>query len=145
MDITVKIEGLKEIEDALAQAGPKLARGAVRKALKKGGAVFLGRAKALAPVLAKATPQRKPGELRDAIAEVDRMDARKQQGRARIGLKYGKKGKQDPGVYGLFVEFGTKDTHAQPYMRPAYDEGRRAAESVFTEELRAGVPELGKK
>lgn len=145
MNVTVKIEGLKEIEDALAAAGPKLARGAVRKALKAGGAVFLKRAKALAPVLTEATPQRKPGELRNAIAEVDRMDARKQQGRARIGLKYTKKGPQDPGVYGLFVEFGTKKMPAKPYMRPAYDEARKEAESVFTAELRAGVPELGKK
>lgn len=145
MDVVVNIQGLKEIEDALAAAGPKLARSAVRKALHAGGQVFLNRAKTLAPVLATATPQRKPGELRDAIAEVDRMDARKQRGRARIGLKYGKKGSQDPGVYGLFVEFGTKNMAAQPYMRPAYDEAKQEAESVFTAEIRAGVLELAKK
>lgn len=145
MNVTVKIEGLKEIEDALASAGPKLARSAVRKALHAGGQVFLNRAKTRAPVLAQATPQRQPGELRDAIAEVDRMDARKQRGRARIGLKYSKKGAQDPGVYGLFVEFGTKNMPAQPYMRPAYDEAKQEAESVFTAEIRAGVLELAKK
>jgi HK97 gp10 family phage protein len=148
MDVTVKVEGLKEIEDALAAAGPKLARGAVVKALKKGGAVFLARAKARAPILAEATPNRRPGELRDAIAEVDRMDPRKQQGRARVGLKYNKaakKGSQDPGVYGLFVEFGTKNMAAQPYMRPAFDEAKAEAESVFIAEIRAGVAELAKK
>lgn len=145
MDVKVKIEGLKEIEDALAAAGPKLARGAVRKALKAGGAVFLSRAKSLAPILADPTANRKPGELRDAIAEVDRMDARRQFGRARVGLKYSKKGSQDPGVYGMFVEFGTKKMTARPYMRPAYDAGKAEAESVFTAEIRAGVEELRKK
>lgn len=148
MDTTVKIEGLKEIEDALAAAGPKLARGAVRKALKAGGTVFLNRAKALAPILTEATPRRRPGELRDAIAEVEKMNPRLQTGRSRVGLKYdkkAKKGTEDPGVYGLFVEFGTKKMAAHPYMRPAYDEAKKEAESVFTAEIRAGVLELQKR
>lgn len=145
MDFAVKIEGLQGIEDALAKAGPKLARSAVRKGLDKGGKVFLGRAKTLVPVLQKGTPQRQPGELRDAIAEVVTTNPRKQSGRARVGLKYSKKGSQDPGVYGLFVEFGTAKMPARPYMRPAYDEARAEAQRVFTEELRAGVADLGKK
>ena len=37
MDITVEVQGLKGVEDALAQAGPKLAKRALRKALKAGG------------------------------------------------------------------------------------------------------------
>ena len=146
MDVTVKVEGLKEIEDALAKAGPNLARSAVRKALDAGADVFLKEAKLRAPLLKKPTANRQPGELRDAIAEVTTTNAKNQTGRGRVGLKYdGKRGSQSPGVYGLFVEFGTHKMKAQPYMRPAYDSAQKRAESVFTAEMRAGVEKLGKR
>src|SRR6266849_586125 len=66
MEMTVEIVGLKGVEDALSQAGPKLAKRALRKALVAGAELFEAAAKKNAPVLAKATPNRRPGELRDA-------------------------------------------------------------------------------
>lgn len=144
MNVTVRIEGVRAIEDALGKAGPTLAAGAVRRGLHKGGEVFLERTKSLAPVLTEATPQRKPGELRDAIVQVDQMDVKRQAGHTRVGLEYTKRGTDDPAVYGLFVEFGTKNMHAHPFMRPAYDEGWQQALAAFVAELRSGVPELGK-
>lgn len=143
MEVTVKIEGLKGVEDALSQAGPKLAQRAMRKALKAGGDVFLERAKERAPILKKATPQRRPGELRDAIMEVVKLSPKQEAGTARVGLKHDKeKGSQSPGVYGLFVEFGSVHNTAHPYMRPGYDAGKQEAERVFTEEIRKGVDSL---
>ena len=145
MDFTVKVEGLKGVEDALTGAGPKLAKTALRKALDAGGEVFLSQAKSRAPVLQTPTPARTPGELRDAILEVTSMKGREQQGRARIGLRHdAEKKTESPGVYGLFVEFGTHHMKAQPYMRPAYDAANREAETVFTEEIRRGVANLKK-
>jgi len=145
MDFKVQVEGLKGVEDALAGAGPKLARTALRKALAAGGEVFLEQARSRAPVLAEPTPARKPGELRDAIMEVTSIKTREQQGRARVGLRHDPEKKtQSPGVYGLFVEFGTQKMKAQPYMRPAYDSANREAERVFTDEIRAGVANLKK-
>jgi HK97 gp10 family phage protein len=145
IEVTVKIEGLQEVEEALSQAGPKLARAAMRKALKRGGDVFLARAKQRAPILKKATPQRQPGELRDAITEVVKLTPKQEAGRARIGLKHDPaKGNQSPGVYGLFVEFGSVHNTAQPYMRPAYDSARQEAADVFAEEIRRGVESLKK-
>lgn len=143
MEVKVQIEGLKGVEEALAQAGPKLARRALQKALKAGGAIFLQRAKERAPILKKATPQRRPGELRDAIMEVTKMSPKLEAGTARVGLKHDKeKGGQSPGVYGLFVEFGSVHNTAQPYMRPGYDAGKQEAQRVFTEEIRKGVDSL---
>jgi HK97 gp10 family phage protein len=145
MELTVKIEGLKGVEDALNDAGPKIAKRAMKKALTAGGAVFLTRAKARAPILQRATPQRRPGELRDAITEIVRLRANQESGLSRIGLKRDpSKGAQQPAVYGLFVEFGTKNMTAQPYMRPAYDSARAEAERVFTEEIKRGVESLKK-
>ena len=67
MDITVEVQGLKGVEDALAQAGPKLAKRALRKALKAGGDLMVASAKSRAPLLKVATKRRQPGELRDSI------------------------------------------------------------------------------
>jgi HK97 gp10 family phage protein len=142
--VTVQVRGLKQVQEALGAAGPALMRSAVLRALDAGAEVFLEGAKARCPVLAEATPHRQPGELRDAIAEVTTIDVRRETGRARVGLKYTNKGTEDPGVYGLFVEFGTRHMAAQPFMRPAYDAGRDEAISVFAEEIRQGVSELKK-
>jgi HK97 gp10 family phage protein len=145
MDFAVKVEGLKGVEDALHAAGPKLAATALRKALKAGSDVFLREAKSRAPVLSTPTPARTPGELRDAIQDVTKLKRRQEAGVARVGLRHDKeKGTQSPGVYGLFVEYGTYKTKAQPYMRPAYDTANREAEAVFTAEIRRGVANLKK-
>jgi HK97 gp10 family phage protein len=145
IEVTVQIVGLKGVEEALSQAGPKLAKRAMRKALEAGGKVFVARAKERAPILKKQTPHRKPGDLRDAIMQDIKLSPKQEFGRARVGLKHDKeKGNQSPGVYGLFVEFGTRHMAAQPYMRPAYDEAKDTAESVFTEEIRKGVDSLDK-
>ena len=41
MELTVEIVGLKGVEDALSQAGPKLAKRALRKALVAGAELSL--------------------------------------------------------------------------------------------------------
>ena len=127
MNITVEITGLKGVEDALAQAGPKLAKRAMRKALKAGAAKFVADAKARAPILKTPTKNRRAGDLRDAITSVIKLSPKQESGRARVGPKYTGKGADDPGVYGLFQEFGTKDSPAkvveQRGLRVVSDEG----------------------
>jgi hypothetical protein len=48
---------------------------------------------------------------------------------------------QSPAVYGLFEEFGNKDTRPDPYMRPGFDAAASAAQDAFVEEIRRGVVE----
>lgn len=146
MELKVEIIGLKGVEDALSQAGSKLAKRALRKALKAGGATLLSAAKRNAPILAKASPNRRPGELRDALDMTVKLSPREESGTARIGIKrIRSKDGQSPTVWSSFVEFGTKDTSAQPFMRPAYDAAKNAAQEAFTEEIREGVETLGKR
>jgi HK97 gp10 family phage protein len=142
MDVTVKIEGLEKVQAALTQAGPRLVRSTLHKALAAGGQVFLEAAQARCPVLAEATANRQPGELRDAIAGFTVTNERRQSGLSRVGLKYEGRGPQDPGVYGLFVEFGTKNMAARPYMRPAFDTAQEQAAEAFIDEFRAAVQKL---
>jgi len=145
MELTVEIVGLKGVEDALSQAGPKLAKRALRKALVAGADLFEAAAKKNAPVLAKASPNRRPGELRDAIDMTVKLSGKQESGVARVGIRRGKgKGSQSPAVWGSFVEFGSVHGAAQPFMRPAFEQAKTRAQEVFTDEIRKGVETLGK-
>ena len=145
MRMTVEIEGLKGVEDALSQAGPKLAKRALRKALVAGAELFEAAAKKNAPVLAKATGSRQPGELRDAIDMNVKLSGTQESGIARVGIRRGKeKGSDSPAVWGSFVEFGSIHGPAQPFMRPAFEQAKARAQEVFTDEIKKGVETLGK-
>ena len=145
MKMTVEIEGLKGVEDALSQAGPKLAKRALRKALVAGAEQFEAAAKKNAPVLAKATARRQPGELRDAIDMSVKLSGTQESGVARVGIRHGKeKGADSPAVWGSFVEFGSVHGAAQPFMRPAFEQAKNRAQEVFTDEIKKGVETLGK-
>jgi HK97 gp10 family phage protein len=142
MNITVNVAGLKGVEDALAQAGPKIAKRALRKGLNAGADVFIASAKALAPVMKEGTPQRRPGELRDSLVKKVKLSPKEESGVAIIGPEYKKEdGKQSPGVWGFLVEYGLHGP-TQPFMRPGFDEANKAALDAFTEEMRAGVDSL---
>jgi len=146
MDLKVNIEGLRGVEEALQEAGPKLAKKYLRKALLAGGEVFQQAARDRAPVLKEATTQRQPGELRDSIDVRITLSAKEESGTAHVGPRREKGGGSDqPGVWGMFEEFGSIHGAAQPYMRPAFDEAGTRAQEAFTEVLKAGLESLGKK
>ncbi len=68
-------------------------------------------AKEFCPVLTKATAERFPGELRDSIdSKVSKV-------------KNGVRGKLTTSAgYGGFVELGTKNMAAEPYLWPAFEQ-----------------------
>jgi HK97 gp10 family phage protein len=143
MDITVNVEGLKGLEDALAEAGPKFARKAVRKGLNAAGDVMLEAVKARTPVAKEGTPQRRPGELRDAMTKKIKMKPKEEAGYVIIGAEYKKAdGNQSPGVYDKFVEFGSVHNIAKPHMRPGFDEAKDAALAAFVAVAKEGVESL---
>lgn len=90
-----------------------------------------------APVLAKVEGSRRiPGELRDAIGVLmeDTDPGKPSRVGALITPFYDRgEGKQSPGVWGSFVEYGSIHGEAQPFMRPACDEGAESSLEVFVE------------
>ena len=143
MDVTVNIEGLKGVEDALAQAGPKLAKRALRKALAAGGQIFVDAAKNRAPVLKEPSPHRQPGELRDAMTMTVKLSGKEESGVVLVGPEYKKSdGNQSPAVYGIFEEFGSIHNQPQRYMSSAFDEAAQRAQEAFTQVIREGVDSL---
>lgn len=146
MDITVKIQGLEKLRETMQEAGPKLAKRCVRKGLKTGGQIFVDAAKSHAPVLQEGTPQRRPGELRDSIDMNIKLSTKEDRGVAHIGPKKEKgKGSEQPGVYGMFVEFGSIHGAPQPYLRPAFAQAGDRALEAFADVMREGIEVLKQK
>jgi HK97 gp10 family phage protein len=138
MNTTVKVEGLKGIEDALAQFAPKLVKKSFRDAARAAIAPQIRAAKALAPLLKKPHKGRRPGDLRDSIGGTVALSKRGV--RARVGPRRVKgESNQTPGAWGLMVEFGSIHGPAQAYLRPAFDETTGQAVDAFAGVLRAAV------
>lgn len=148
MNLTVEVSGLKGVEDALSEAGPKLAKSILRKGLLEAAQFMVYGAKSRCPVAVEGTPQTKPGELRDAIGVSSvKLNGKKERASVKIGPKYDKKdGSQSPGVYGLFVEVGSvHNPTPKPFMRSTFDADAQTSLEKFTDVTRAALPELGKK
>ena len=114
-EVRVKIEGLREVQEALKKLPKKAtAKNVMRRVLKKRAQPFADTARDLVPV--------DKGALKDSIG-VSTVLAKSQ----RRGFK--KEGRDDVVVFvgagphpqASLQEFGTKDFRAQPYMRPAWD------------------------
>lgn len=146
MNVTVKITGLEKLRETLLEAGPKLAKRTVRQGLKAGAEIFVDSAKSHAPILKEGTPQRRPGELRDSIDMSIKLSTKEDRGVAHVGPKTTKGGgSEQPGVWGMFVEFGSIHGAAQPYLRPAYEDSKERALAKFTDVMREGMETLRKR
>lgn len=90
---------------------------------------ILSTAKELVPVLAEATTERFPGQLRESIdAKVTK-------------LKRGVRGKVfTTSGYGGYVELGTKKMDAEPYIYPAFQEHINKLPGLVKEAIANFVP-----
>ena len=138
MKIECKVD-LSGFEGKLIELGPKLARKGMRKALTQVGKFWVGEVKSRVPV--------DSGDLKDSV--IARVSTKKggNAGRVSVGPGYSGKGKQDPGVYGMFVEFPMKNRPkypTQPFMRPTFDATAEKAMQLFADTLKESLEGLGK-
>jgi HK97 gp10 family phage protein len=145
-EFSCTVTGLEGLKERLAQAGSKMSKRLMRKAMTAAAQPLINAAKAAAPVAIVGTPQREPGELRDSIDAKITVSPSRSMATARVGPTYNAEvGKQSPGVYGLFVEVGSvHNPVAKPFMRVAFDTASQAALEAFAESLNTNLPELGK-
>lgn len=142
MSITMKVEGLKEVQTALRQLPDSTAKNVIRRVLRKAGQPIADRARELAPV--------EHGDLRDSIAVSTKLS--KSQRR-----KHRKGGKDDVEVFvgagphpqAHLQEFGTSEFPAQPFLRPAWDQHKRGVlesiKGLMWEEIRKAADRLARK
>lgn len=148
----IKVTGAKDIERALLMLSRNEARKIGRAALRKAAKPIVDAARANVPI--------KTGELRKGISvKVDRVRGNDAIQQAVIKVRPGpyRASKSERAentyqvgsrrdVYGAFVEFGTSDTPAHPFMRPAWDaEGGAAAIERVGKELGAGLERVAAK
>lgn len=132
MQIVVNVEGAKELEKKLLSLEPKLGRKIIRQALRKGAKLILNQAKANVPV--------DTGDLKKSL-KVRAMRKRRHRYGVMVATSEGWfEGEQ---FYGGFIEFGTHKMAAQPFVRPAFDSEKDAAEKTIVDEIKQGLELVG--
>lgn len=127
-----KVEGFKEFDKALKDLSAATAKNIARRVLKKAGQ----------PIAADAA-RRAPedwGTLKDSVMVGTRLSKR-QKSKARKLPKSAVEVYVGPGALAqaTATEFGTADQRPQPFMRPAWDAGKRPALDSITVDMRAEI------
>lgn len=116
--VRAEVEGAEEIIKILKEMGQN-AENVLLQAAEAGGKIALDDAKRRCPV--------RTGRLRSSLQlEVGKSTPYKADVRVRPGKDE---------YYGTFVELGTKNQAAQPFMRPAVDENKERISEKVTSEL----------
>jgi HK97 gp10 family phage protein len=148
---TIELKGLKELEEKLVKLGAVAGQKVLRKAGRKAMKPVLDEAKRLAPVSDDGGPH-----LRDAIDIVVKnagdgdtistsgIRIKKLPAKVRRFLKAMRKrgvalAHPSPRRYWHLVEFGTRHSRAQPFIRPAFDSNVRTVLEIERAELAKGI------
>lgn len=154
---TVKIQGLKELQQAMDNLGRKARNRIAVKAMRQGGAIMRNTARQKAPTLQKSVPHRKAGTLKKAISSRTKI-ARNGKTHTYIWVKglstkrilnfKSKTGKsasnnpKDP-FYWRFVEFGTSQMPAKPFLRPAFEQSKYQVTKAIIQTLEKEIIKEG--
>ena len=138
MNLTMKVEGLDELNRRLNRLESKQIKKAVRSSAMFATGPMLKKMKSKVPV--------EDGPLKKSLGRQSRFFRRGQIFSMRIGIR----SKQSPdgswpSVYGPMIENGTLKMAAQPFMRPAFDENYRATIDRFGQSLGEKVEQLAEK
>ena len=121
-----KVEGLRELERALAELPKATAKNTLKRTLKLAAQPIADHAQRLAP--------RDTGGLADGIMVTTKKPKRHKpkSGRAFAEIYIGPKARS---VNAVPQEFGTVNHPAQPFMRPAWDSEQMNALDIIKNEL----------
>lgn len=142
MKVTMRVEGLRDIERALLELPKSTAASVARRVLKKRAQPIADHAESLARF--------KSGELKRSIT-VSTVLSRRQKGQAK---KLGKSAVEvyvgpGPLVQAITEEFGTVNQAPHPFLRPAWDSGRTALiegiKADLWDEIRKAAARFSKK
>lgn len=131
----MKLDGLDQIIKNMEAIKDDLKGDPLRASLRKALTPIVDQAKSLAPV--------DTGRLQDAIKTrplpADDLPAGFSDGQELFVVSSRKKDKDAPdnAWYWHFVEFGTKNMPAQPFLAPAFDGKRTDAVQAFVDEMSA--------
>lgn len=130
MKVTVKVEGLRELDAALGQFTPAKRRTIGRVALDNAGEITAKAARALAPV--------DTGGLRESI-EVSGTLSRAQKSEHTKAAEQERFIGPDNRPQGHLREFGGDGNAPEPFMRPAWDQTKTQVLDRIGDELWVGI------
>lgn len=141
--MTVDVQGMAELEQALLEMGNSLAGKVLFGGLMDAAMPIQKAAQALAPVSDKPhyqytrkkgqRVQIQPGNLRKSIRR-KRLKSRDEATGAQVGISW-----TGRAFYGRFREFGTSKEPAKPFLRPAFDAKKDDALRIFKDRLTARI------
>jgi HK97 gp10 family phage protein len=152
MAVTVKVEGLRELEAALRELPKATGKNTLRRALKKAGEPILSDMKAKAPrdkgILVRKLAE--SGQLSTnerggggpeflGIGADGRKIFSKQDARNFVEIHIGASGNKQSYPVAFWAEFGTNDTAAHPFARPAWEGNKEAALATVSSQLRIEI------
>ncbi len=140
---TVHIDGLRELREALRKLNTKVATRLAGRATGKAANGI----KKLAKQKIQSNPSIDTGSLLNSVivkkipkSQTEMTSEHIVTVRGRGKPRVSKKGvKQAQAPHASLVEYGTVHMPAEPYMRPAFDNGKSAALNVIVETLRDGL------
>lgn len=140
MELQISFEGLDDLKKAFDLLPKQVAIRAASKAVRAGAKPILEAARANVPKdtgnLAKSLAIKVLNQKRDAMEVVALIGPRTKYRRV-----YNKKREQynaklvADGWYGFLVEYGTHNTKAQPWLRPAFDANKVAAQQAIVDTI----------
>lgn len=150
---TIRVEGLRELQEALAELPKATSRNVVRRALIEALAPMERHAEGLAPELT--------GELKGTIETSTKLSKRQMsQHQAEFGGKAVRTAegfRSDPkteifmfmgpagSAKSIVQEFGSVNQSPKPYMRPAWDSGKAKALDTIRTEMWAEIDKAAKR
>lgn len=145
--VTIRVDGLRQLGERMRTLKSDIALKAGQSATAAAAAVI----KKLAIAKVISSPSVVTGSLRDSII-IKRLGKRDTnltsehivtvRGR---GKKTDKKigGKQNNAPHAHFIEFGTVNMPAEPFLRPAFDQGKEKALDALVDQLRKQIEKAG--
>lgn len=147
MRTTVTIDGLAELDRALAELGPEATK-VGRTALRATANEVRDAVKAAAPVgtgTTKKTARNKRGDVREYDYGRLRDNIRTREVRARRDNSVVMAVTTGNAFWGRFLEYGTRKMTARPFFRPAWDAAQRPALDTLQDKLGAGIERTAKR
>jgi len=144
--ITIKVEGLRELERALNDLDLYTRKKAMRPALRKAMKPVHDRVKANVEAISDTGGLAETVKLTTSFAQGNLKKAGKKAaaiGRVSAGSSRKREGKT--GHQALQVEFGTSDTVARPFMRLAVSGHEPEIINTFAKELGASIEKIARR
>lgn len=137
MSVTVQTKGLRELKKALDALPDKINKKVLDSAVRAGANVIKKEAQSNVNIRPTQNDNeggkrnRAPGSLRKGISV-----AKVKGTGTRVHFVVGTRKKA---FYGRFLEFGTKHIAPRPWLRPAYESKKAAAQAAFVKSLSRGL------